>query len=117
MKIYTSIKGISKLFYWEWSCQSEYNGYIRAQPLIHFGEWNNFSLSHKPNGLCQLQMIAQSMHNELLIYVEAGKLEEENIPKVNTIQNWINTYTRIFKKRATERDLANECEKMLSLSE
>ncbi|CAB4484899.1 unnamed protein product [Rhizophagus irregularis] len=43
MKIYTSIKGISKL---EWPCQGEYDGYIRARPLTHFGEWNNFSSSH-----------------------------------------------------------------------
>jgi hypothetical protein len=48
------------------------------------------------------------------LHVEAGELEEENIPKVNTIQNWINTYARVFKKRATKRDLANECEKVLS---
>ena len=56
------------------------------------------------------KMNAQGMHNELLKYIEAGELDEEDIPKVNTIQNWINTYARIFKERATERDLANECE-------
>ncbi|RIA90128.1 hypothetical protein C1645_823749 [Glomus cerebriforme] len=58
------------------------------------------------------RMNAQSMRDELLKYVEAGELEEGDIPKVNTIQNWINTYARIFKERATERDLANECEKL-----
>lgn len=41
-----TIKGISKLFYWEWPWQGEYDGYIRAQPLPHFGAWNNFSPSH-----------------------------------------------------------------------
>ncbi|RIA79946.1 hypothetical protein C1645_839586, partial [Glomus cerebriforme] len=192
----------------------EYDGYIRAQPLPHFGAWNNFSPSHvaklwntplhqpqpsisqyttpetqwtmsikndkdadeinlneQPNNLnsynseeeididqkfplakgwalkgnqklggrggkrmkkevkallelfflngnrrSEDRMNAQSMRDELLKYVEAGELEEGDIPKVNTIQNWINTYARIFKERATERDLANECEKVLSLS-
>ena len=61
------------------------------------------------------RMNAQGMRNELLKYVEAGELDEEDIPKVNTIQNWINTYARIFKERATERDLANEYEKVLNL--
>ncbi|RIA81783.1 hypothetical protein C1645_836415 [Glomus cerebriforme] len=47
----------------------------------------------------------------------AGKLEEEDIPKVNTIQNWINTYAHVSKERATECDLANEYENALNLSE
>jgi len=51
------------------------------------------------------RMNAQEMHDELLKYIETS---EEDIPKVSTIQNWINTYTRIFKERATERELANE---------
>ncbi len=54
------------------------------------------------------RMNAQEMHDELLKYIETSEFEEENIPKVSTIQNWINTYTRIFKERATERELANE---------
>jgi hypothetical protein len=62
------------------------------------------------------RMNAQSMHDELLKRVEAGELEEEDIPKVNTIQNWINTYARAFKERATDRELANECENVLNLS-
>ncbi|CAB4401921.1 unnamed protein product [Rhizophagus irregularis] len=60
---------------------------------------------------------AQSMRDELLKHVEAGEFEEEDIPKVNTIQNWINTYARIFKERATERDLAKEYENVLNISE
>ncbi|CAB5394385.1 hypothetical protein RhiirA1_396360 [Rhizophagus irregularis] len=47
----------------------------------------------------------------------ADELEEEDILKVNTIQNWINTYTRVFKERATECDLANKFENVLNLSE
>ncbi|RGB23523.1 hypothetical protein C1646_774366 [Rhizophagus diaphanus] len=107
----------SQLFYWEWPCQGEYDGYIHARPLTHFGEWNNFLPSHKRTLVMQDRMIDQSMHDELLKHVEAGEFEEEDIPKVNTIQNWINTYARVFKERANERDLANECEKILSLSE
>src|SRR6266498_1481712 len=63
------------------------------------------------------RMNARSMRDELLKHVEAGELEEEDIPKVNTIQNWINTYAHVFKERATERDLANEYENVLNLSE
>ena len=45
----------------------------------------------------QNRMNAQAMHDELLKYVEAGELEEEDVPKVITIQNWISSYTRAFK--------------------
>ncbi|RIB20253.1 hypothetical protein C2G38_2179780 [Gigaspora rosea] len=38
-----TIKGISKLFFWEWPIDGRYSGYIRAHPLPHVGEWNNFS--------------------------------------------------------------------------
>ena len=41
-----TIKGISKLFYWEWPCQDEYNGYIYARPLPHIGNWSDFSPSY-----------------------------------------------------------------------
>ncbi|RHZ85427.1 hypothetical protein Glove_66g80 [Diversispora epigaea] len=30
-----TIKGISKLFYWEWPCKDKYTGYICARPLPH----------------------------------------------------------------------------------
>ena len=61
--------------------------------------WNVFLLR---NQRCQDRMNAQAMHDKLLKYVEAEELEEENIPKVNTIQNWISSYTRAFKQKATE---------------
>jgi hypothetical protein len=41
-----TIKGISNFFYWEWPCQDQYEGYIRARPLPHIGNWNNFSPSY-----------------------------------------------------------------------
>lgn len=38
-----TIKGISKLYYWEWPVEGEYCGYIRARSLPHIGEWSNFT--------------------------------------------------------------------------
>jgi hypothetical protein len=48
------------------------------------------------------KMSAKDMYNELLVFVESGELEAENIPKITTIQNWISSYARIFKEQATE---------------
>jgi hypothetical protein len=56
----------------------------------------------------QDRMNAQAMYEELLKYVEIGELEEEDIPKVHTIQNWISSYTRAFKQKATEHELETE---------
>ncbi|RHZ75937.1 hypothetical protein Glove_208g81 [Diversispora epigaea] len=53
------------------------------------------------------KMNAQDMQTELLKYVEAGELAEDDIPKVSTIQNWISTYAQNFKERATEHELNN----------
>ena len=36
-----TIKGISKLYYWEWPVEGEYGEYIRARSLLHIGEWSN----------------------------------------------------------------------------
>ena len=47
------------------------------------------------------KMSAKDMYNELLIFVESGKIEAEDVPKVITIQNWISTYARTFKEQAT----------------
>ena len=41
---------------------------------------------------------AQEMHNELKGLVEEGILEEEEIPKVSTIGNWITRYTQTHCK-------------------
>ncbi|CAG8645545.1 14260_t:CDS:1, partial [Dentiscutata heterogama] len=43
------------------------------------------------------RMDAQTMYKELLEYVEAGNIEEEDVLKISMIQNWINTYARTFK--------------------
>ncbi|RIB24654.1 hypothetical protein C2G38_2167970 [Gigaspora rosea] len=53
------------------------------------------------NRKSQDRMDAQTMHDELLKYVEVGDIETEDIPKTSTIQNWLSTYARAFKQRAT----------------
>ncbi|RHZ86827.1 hypothetical protein Glove_43g53 [Diversispora epigaea] len=56
----------------------------------------------------QDRMNAQAMRDELMKYVETGEIEEEDVPKINTIQNWIGSYTRAFKQKATERELETD---------
>ncbi|RHZ50851.1 hypothetical protein Glove_490g62 [Diversispora epigaea] len=38
-----TIKGISKFYFFEWPIEGKYDGYIRACPLPHVGEWSNFT--------------------------------------------------------------------------
>ena len=47
-------------------------------------------------------MSARDIYNELLIFVNSGELEAEDVPKIATIQNWISAYTQTFKEQATE---------------
>ncbi|CAG8655855.1 12388_t:CDS:1, partial [Racocetra persica] len=47
-------------------------------------------------------MNAEAMHKELMKFAKDGKIEKENIPKISTIENWISSYARIFKQKATE---------------
>ncbi|CAG8824345.1 26517_t:CDS:1, partial [Racocetra persica] len=37
---------------------------------------------------------AKAMHNELLEYAEDGEIEREDVPKFQTIQNWLNSYAQ-----------------------
>jgi len=48
------------------------------------------------------KMSAKDMYNELLMFVDSGELEAEDVPKITTIQNWISAYARTFKEQATE---------------
>ncbi|CAG8775233.1 13562_t:CDS:1, partial [Ambispora leptoticha] len=41
-----TIKGISKLFFWNWPVEGRHSRYIRARPLPHIGEWNNFTSAY-----------------------------------------------------------------------
>jgi len=47
------------------------------------------------------------MYNELLMFVESGELELEDVPKITIINNWISTYIRTFKEQATESMVKN----------
>jgi hypothetical protein len=48
------------------------------------------------------KMSTKDMYNELLMFVESGELELEDVPKITTINNWISTYACTFKEQATE---------------
>src|SRR2546429_9250983 len=48
------------------------------------------------------KMSAKDMYNKLLVFVESGELEDENILKITTIKNWISSYERILKEKAKE---------------
>ncbi|CAG8769008.1 32000_t:CDS:2 [Gigaspora margarita] len=50
---------------------------------------------------------AQGMHAELMEFVRAGEIEEENVPKVGTIQNWIGRYSCKFNHEETFMALQN----------
>ncbi|PKY40667.1 hypothetical protein RhiirA4_454089 [Rhizophagus irregularis] len=45
----------------------------------------------------QDKLNAQEMHNELLKYVETEEIEEQDVPKVSTIQGWISRYAAALK--------------------
>jgi len=44
-----TIKGISKLYYWEWPVEGKYSGYIRARSLPYIGERSNFTPAYVAN--------------------------------------------------------------------
>ena len=46
------------------------------------------------------------MHDDLLKYVESEEIEEQDIPKVFTIQGWISRYAAALKYQATEAALS-----------
>ncbi|CAG8607525.1 3833_t:CDS:2 [Gigaspora margarita] len=51
------------------------------------------------------RMSAKAMHCELLEYAKSGEIKREDVLKIQIIQNWLNSYAQIFKKRATEHEL------------
>ncbi|CAG8717150.1 36200_t:CDS:2, partial [Racocetra persica] len=53
----------------------------------------------------QDKISTQDMFNELLKYVKSRDIEEEDIPKISTIQNWLSSYARAFKQKATDNEL------------
>ncbi|RHZ82229.1 hypothetical protein Glove_110g46 [Diversispora epigaea] len=48
---------------------------------------------------------AQQMHEELLRRAEIGEIEENEIPKVTTISNWITVFSRKWKEAMALRTL------------
>jgi hypothetical protein len=43
---------------------------------------------------------AESMHANLVVMGEEGNLDKEEIPKIETIKNWISRYSATFKKES-----------------
>ena len=41
---------------------------------------------------------AQQMHEELVRHVQLRELDEDDIPKISTIQNWITGFSRKWKE-------------------
>ncbi|CAB4396432.1 unnamed protein product [Rhizophagus irregularis] len=53
---------------------------------------------------CQ-KLTAQQMQEELLRRAELGEIEENDVPKVSTITNWISTFSRKWKEAMALRSL------------
>jgi hypothetical protein len=51
---------------------------------------------------------AQQMHDELVQCSQYGELDENDIPKVSTIQNWITSFSRKWKEIMAIRELEVE---------
>ncbi|CAB4439619.1 unnamed protein product [Rhizophagus irregularis] len=51
------------------------------------------------------KMSVQEMYNNFTKHASQEEIEENDIPKVQTIQNWIANYTRTFKASALLRAL------------
>lgn len=48
---------------------------------------------------------AQQMHEELVRCAQFGELDENDIPKTSTIQNWIASFSRKWKEVMALREL------------
>lgn len=51
------------------------------------------------------KLSAQEMQQELLNHAEQEEIEESEVPKVSTIQNWIHTFSRSFKRSVSQKTL------------
>ena len=56
------------------------------------------SMFHTGTANPRQKLNAQQMHEELLKRVELGEIEENDVPKVTTITNWISTFSRKWKE-------------------
>ncbi|CAG8801914.1 30854_t:CDS:2, partial [Gigaspora margarita] len=51
------------------------------------------------------KLTAKEMHEELLKFAHSGEIDEDYVPKVDTIQNWIGRYSRKFNQKGTVIEL------------
>jgi len=63
------------------------------------------SMFHTGTANPRQKLNAQQMHEELLKRAELGEIEENDIPKVTTITNWISTFSRKWKEAMALRSL------------
>ncbi|CAG8487185.1 1687_t:CDS:2 [Gigaspora rosea] len=47
------------------------------------------------------KMTAKEMHEELLKFARTGEIEDDHVPQLTTIQNWIGRYAREFNQEGT----------------
>ena len=50
-----------------------------------------------------LKMSAEDMYKELLEHIQEGELEEEELPKISTIANWITRTFAAWKKKRWQK--------------
>ncbi|RGB24591.1 hypothetical protein C1646_676264 [Rhizophagus diaphanus] len=88
-------------------------GWALKQNQIFEGKGSGKRMTKKVKSLLELFFLngninpqdkfnAQEMHNELLKYMETEEIEEQDVPKVSTIQGWIGRYAAALKYQATE---------------
>ncbi|CAB4382709.1 unnamed protein product [Rhizophagus irregularis] len=92
-------------------------GWALKQNQIFGGKGSEKRMTKKVKSLLELfflngninpqdKLNAQEMHDELLKYVETEEIEEQDVPKVSTIQGWISRYAAALKYQATEAALS-----------
>ncbi|CAB5380017.1 unnamed protein product [Rhizophagus irregularis] len=92
-------------------------GWALKQNQIFGGKGSGKRMTKKVKSLLELfflngninpqdKLNAQEIHDELLKYVETEEIEEQDVPKVSTIQGWISRYAAALKYQATEAALS-----------
>ncbi|PKY59214.1 hypothetical protein RhiirA4_514713, partial [Rhizophagus irregularis] len=63
------------------------------------------SMFHTRTANPRQKLNAQQMYEELMRRAELGEIEENDVPKVTTITNWISTFSRKWKEAMALRSL------------
>ncbi|CAG8620654.1 646_t:CDS:2, partial [Cetraspora pellucida] len=126
-----TIAGISKYNFWQWPIAGPLAGYIVACLLPHFGASIHFSpamitslyfidtarenntekgwVLHKnivySNRDRGKRITAKDMYVRLKEFANNSELEQDEVPKVSTIQGWISRYYKTFLDQATRTAL------------